>query len=305
VLSKAGKTYTPSGTLDALRGTYTLKFGQVTRDFTVERGSVRYFGDLNAALDIRAVHVVRAVRGEEIPVIANITGTLYAPKVTLESTFNPPISETDLVSYLVAGYPAFLRISDALGDLADFRSEDAAPLLMVNWRAFVLYATPWIDNDRGALLATLLAAASVVLLLYLWRGPWNAGAPEFSVRFTALALGAIATSWHSHVHGIALAMVPLAAAWAQPGLTFRTRLGIAAAVYLPTLLLFYVVGIDDRFAVRSATDVSLWYVWPDGLPVLSFLAAFVLVCRDLWRLDRPGFSTVLARWPRLLRSYAR
>jgi hypothetical protein len=78
----------------------------VTRDFTVERGSVRYFGDLNAALDIRASHSVRAVRGEEIPVIAVITGTLYAPKVTLESTFNPPISQTDLVSYLVTGYPA-------------------------------------------------------------------------------------------------------------------------------------------------------------------------------------------------------
>lgn len=106
VLSKAGKTYTPSGTLDALRGSYTLKIGPVSRDFTVERGSVRYFGDLNAALDIRAVHIVRAVRGEEVPVIANITGTLYAPKVTLESTFNPPISETDLVSYLVTGYPA-------------------------------------------------------------------------------------------------------------------------------------------------------------------------------------------------------
>jgi translocation and assembly module TamB len=105
-VSKAAKTYTPSGTLDALRGTYTLKIGPVTRDFTVERGSVRYFGDLNAGLDIQARHTVRAVRGEEIPVIAKITGTLYAPKVTLESTFNPPISETDLVSYLVTGYPA-------------------------------------------------------------------------------------------------------------------------------------------------------------------------------------------------------
>jgi translocation and assembly module TamB len=106
LLSKAAKTYTPVGTLDALRGTYTLKIGPVTRDFTVERGSVRYFGDLNAGLDIQARHVVRAVRGEEIPVIAKITGTLYAPKVSLESTFNPPISETDLVSYLVTGYPA-------------------------------------------------------------------------------------------------------------------------------------------------------------------------------------------------------
>jgi translocation and assembly module TamB len=106
LLSKAGKTYTPSGTLDALRGSYTLHIGPITRDFTVERGSVRYFGDLNAGLDIRAVHVVRAVRGEEVPVIANISGSLYAPRVNLESTLNPPISETDLVSYLVTGYPA-------------------------------------------------------------------------------------------------------------------------------------------------------------------------------------------------------
>ena len=79
-LSKTRQAYTPSGTLEAVRGSYTLKIGPVTRDFTVERGTVRYFGDLNAALDIRATHVVRAVRGEEIPVIAVITGTLYAPR---------------------------------------------------------------------------------------------------------------------------------------------------------------------------------------------------------------------------------
>jgi hypothetical protein len=106
LLSKTRQTYTPSGKLDALRGNYTLKIGPVTRDFTVDRGEVKYFGDLNATLDIEARHAVRAVRGEEIPVIANITGTLYAPKVSLKSTFNPPISETDLVSYLVTGYPA-------------------------------------------------------------------------------------------------------------------------------------------------------------------------------------------------------
>ncbi|MDQ3224658.1 MAG: translocation/assembly module TamB, partial [Gemmatimonadota bacterium] len=105
-VGKTRQAYTPVGTLEAPRGSYTLKIGPVTRVFTVERGTVRYFGDLNAALDIRATHVVRAVRGEEIPVIAVITGTLYAPRITLESTFNPPISETDLVSYLVTGYPA-------------------------------------------------------------------------------------------------------------------------------------------------------------------------------------------------------
>ena len=105
-VSKAGQTYSPTGTLNAPRGSYTLKIGPVSRDFTVTRGDVQYFGDLNATLDIQARHTVRAVRGEEIPIIANIEGTLQQPKLTLESTFRPPISETDLVSYLITGYPA-------------------------------------------------------------------------------------------------------------------------------------------------------------------------------------------------------
>ena len=105
-LSKTEATYNPIGDLNAPRGTYTLKIGPVTRDFTVTRGKVTYTGDLNAALDIQAQHEVRSVRGDDIPVIANISGTLYAPKLTLTSTFRPPISETDLASYLITGYPA-------------------------------------------------------------------------------------------------------------------------------------------------------------------------------------------------------
>jgi translocation and assembly module TamB len=105
-VSKAGGTYNPIGTLGAPRGSYTLKIGPVARDFTVSRGDVTYTGDLNAALDIEARHTVRSVRGDEIPVIANITGTLNAPKLALTSTIRPPISETDLVSYLITGYAA-------------------------------------------------------------------------------------------------------------------------------------------------------------------------------------------------------
>jgi translocation and assembly module TamB len=105
-VSKVAREYQPIGTLQAPRGTYTLKIGPVTRDFTVTRGEVRYIGDLDAVLDIEARHTVRSVRGEEIPVIASIEGTLYAPKLRLESTLRPPISETDLVSYLITGYPA-------------------------------------------------------------------------------------------------------------------------------------------------------------------------------------------------------
>jgi translocation and assembly module TamB len=105
-VSKVAREYQPIGTLQAPRGSYTLKIGPVTRDFTVTRGEVRYIGNLDAVLDIEARHTVRAVRGDEIPVIASIEGTLYAPKLRLESTLRPPISETDLVSYLITGYPA-------------------------------------------------------------------------------------------------------------------------------------------------------------------------------------------------------
>jgi autotransporter translocation and assembly factor TamB len=105
-LSKTGATYNPIGTLNAPRGSYTLKIGPVTRDFTVSSGQVTYTNDLNAGLNIVARHTVRGVRGDTIPVIANITGTLYQPRLTLSSSIRPPISETDLISYLITGYPA-------------------------------------------------------------------------------------------------------------------------------------------------------------------------------------------------------
>jgi translocation and assembly module TamB len=108
-VNKVRREYRPVGTLEALRGEYTLKFPFAgSREFQVQRGTVTYFGtpDLNAELDITAEHLAQAVRGDEIPVIANITGTLQAPRVELTSTIRPPLSESELVSYLVFGRPA-------------------------------------------------------------------------------------------------------------------------------------------------------------------------------------------------------
>jgi translocation and assembly module TamB len=105
-VSKQGQTYNPTGTLNAPRGNYTLKIGPVARDFTVNRGQVTYTGDLNAGLDIAAQHTVRSIRGDEIPIVASISGTLFQPKLSLSSTIRPPISETDLISYVITGYPA-------------------------------------------------------------------------------------------------------------------------------------------------------------------------------------------------------
>ncbi len=106
-VNKTGENYRFDGTLTALRGTYTLKVGFVTRDFDVNRGTVRYFGtpDLNAELNISATHTVQS-EGEDIPVIAQITGTLLQPKLTLTTTLRPQPSETELLSYLMFGRPS-------------------------------------------------------------------------------------------------------------------------------------------------------------------------------------------------------
>ncbi|HEX6990407.1 MAG TPA: translocation/assembly module TamB domain-containing protein, partial [Gemmatimonadales bacterium] len=108
--NKVRKEYRLDGTLEAGPGTYTLKIGPVSRDFTVQRGNVTYFGtpDLNAALDITAEHTVRAASGRDVPVIAHIGGTLRRPDLDLRSdpTEQPPLSEVDLVSYLILGVPA-------------------------------------------------------------------------------------------------------------------------------------------------------------------------------------------------------
>lgn len=113
-VNKTRDRYRYDGTLNAVRGNYALRLGGfVTVDFTVERGTVRYFGtpDLNAELDIEAKHVVTDIEtNEDIPVIAKITGTLLQPKLELTSTptpQRPALSQTELVSYLMFRRPTF------------------------------------------------------------------------------------------------------------------------------------------------------------------------------------------------------
>jgi hypothetical protein len=108
-VDKLRRLYRVDGRMDALRGNYTLAIGPVRRDFQVQKGKVRFLGtpDLNADLDIEAEHTVRPLDGtQDIDVIAKITGTLQEPKLELTSTVLPPISETNLVSYLMFGRPA-------------------------------------------------------------------------------------------------------------------------------------------------------------------------------------------------------
>jgi translocation and assembly module TamB len=101
------------GSLNADRGDYRLDLGVVQRKFQVEQGRVIFFGDadLNPTLDISAIHTVRrgasADAGRDINIRVRIVGTLAQYQLQLESADGLPISESDLLSYLVTGSPSF------------------------------------------------------------------------------------------------------------------------------------------------------------------------------------------------------
>lgn len=115
--------YRLDGTMRTVRGTYKLVLGlensflSLSRDFRVTRGTVRFFGtpDFNPELDIVAENTVRTVQGPPLTVRAIIGGTLLYPQLRLESDQRPPLSETEIVSYLMFGQPPSNALSGNVG----------------------------------------------------------------------------------------------------------------------------------------------------------------------------------------------
>src|ERR1051326_7653331 len=54
-----------------------------------------------------------------------------------------------LLGLLAAGPSALLRFPAAMATMADFRNPIAGPWWMINWRAFVLYAAPGLEDEQG------------------------------------------------------------------------------------------------------------------------------------------------------------
>lgn len=110
------------GTMEAVRGTYTLPIGPLYREFEVVSGSVRFLGtpNFNPEIDITAEHEVQAgtAGGQQaLAVLVHLTGTLENPSIELTSNTRPPLPESELLSWLVFGQPSF-RLNQGTGALA-------------------------------------------------------------------------------------------------------------------------------------------------------------------------------------------
>jgi hypothetical protein len=107
-VNKRAGIYFLVGTVTAVRGTYSLTLAPgMTREFTVREGTIGFFGDTatQARMDIEVEHLVETMRGEQVRVIANLTGTMREPVMELSSDSRPPLAESEIISYLLFGAP--------------------------------------------------------------------------------------------------------------------------------------------------------------------------------------------------------
>jgi translocation and assembly module TamB len=97
-------TLTLLGTINTDRGEYEF----MSRRFQLTRGAVSFTGeaDLDPFIQLAAEHEVRLPGREAFEIRVVIDGRLSDFTITLESTSQPPISQTDLLSYVAFGRDA-------------------------------------------------------------------------------------------------------------------------------------------------------------------------------------------------------
>jgi autotransporter translocation and assembly factor TamB len=102
------------GVINADRGEYTFS-GRV---FELTTGTVTFLGgpELDPLLQLTARYEVPRPGREALAILIHITGSMTEPRVALESTAQPPLSQSDLLAYLAFGRPTSSLLSlDASG----------------------------------------------------------------------------------------------------------------------------------------------------------------------------------------------
>jgi translocation and assembly module TamB len=95
---------TLNGTMATERGQYTF----LSRRFLIERGTATFIGspDINPLVQATAQYEVQPPSGDRFNIVLLIGGTARAPTLTLQSTAQPPLSQSDLLAYLAFSRPS-------------------------------------------------------------------------------------------------------------------------------------------------------------------------------------------------------
>jgi autotransporter translocation and assembly factor TamB len=100
-VNRAKETLVLDGVILSERGEYTF----MTRKFTITRGSATFINstDLNPTLQATGAYEVRQPNREAINIQIAVGGTVRTPNISLTSDAQPPIPQSDLLSYLAFG----------------------------------------------------------------------------------------------------------------------------------------------------------------------------------------------------------
>lgn len=100
-VNRAKQALTLDGVLLSERGEYRF----LTKRFAIKRGSATFvnIGELNPTLQITGAYEVRLPSREAINIEIIIGGTLLNPRISLQSDAQPPIPQSDILSYLAFG----------------------------------------------------------------------------------------------------------------------------------------------------------------------------------------------------------
>jgi translocation and assembly module TamB len=100
-VNRAKESLVIDGVLLTERGEYTF----MTRRFNIKRGSATFINstELNPTLQGSAEYEVREPNREAINIQIVVGGTLNSPNISLTSDAQPPITQSDLLSYLAFG----------------------------------------------------------------------------------------------------------------------------------------------------------------------------------------------------------
>jgi translocation and assembly module TamB len=92
-------------TLDGVVNTDRGEYSFLSKRFQIKRGSARFVGtqEINPLLQLTGEYEVKQAGRQALFIRIIIGGTLLAPRLTLESDAQPPISQSDLLSYLAFG----------------------------------------------------------------------------------------------------------------------------------------------------------------------------------------------------------
>jgi hypothetical protein len=163
-------------------------------------------------------------------------------------------------SALVAGPGAVWDYQAAVSAMGAFRDPYAVPGEMINWRAVIVNARPAIGNTSGVVLFLALAALTLLATAWATRGAWRPRTATLDLQLGAVVTATFLVSYHSHMHGLVLLTVPLAAIWRASRTAPWLRLAILGLVFVPTAAFIAVTVVGRRLQINY--DDPLWVVWP-------------------------------------------